>query len=1027
MIPCKVTMTGWMRYREKQTVDFEGGRLVAICGENGAGKSAIFDAITYSLYGLHRLSRNRDDSIADLISEGENRLRVEFEFEAGDTRYLVWRERARGRASGSQGMSFWDAEVNDWVPITGTQYVDGLKRQVSATIRLTQEAFTSSFLLQQGEAARFVEAGAGDRFKIVRSLIGLEAYEDLEKRAGQRARQEVIEAKRIEQQLQQYDGIDADLLAELVEAREAARLHEEAATGARVAAAALLRDAQDFAQRTTEVIRLSALIDEAETLLTDRGQIEAAAARFDALASERALLVHIADELAKADAADQAAAIAEQAASAILLDALESGVEESKARAEQAASALETSTATFEDAVAQERDAAEFKARAEAIVEMRGRIAELETQLGADVEALAHFPALEAEEANLRALAAALPALDALASARARVEERQAGDPERQLAELQRWLAASDEQRRTLAEQVADREQESSQRQQEAAECRAAAAESRAQLQQRRDAASEPVCSRCGQRIDVRQAQAELAGMAARATAAQQAAHAATEAAQSARSRHQEAATRLKAEDRQREAVQAKRHAAEGVIRSLADARTDEAQWWEAFEMAAPDSLRLSAAEDRGAAALRAMLARHRDVPGRLDALNRSLVDLQRRRGASDRAREEQERLIAALARNEGGIGARLPDVQRAGALHEEARRRLAEMRTARDRAREAAQAAEAAREQAAAALRRGAEARRAHEATAGTHYRTAGGHRSAAAAHARSLSHDLRDRALAAPRAALEAVDAEHSALVDAPGRMRALQQAEANRNLWMGQRLVHEEVIARIPAAHRIAKPAAEAALRVAEAAATDAGARSQDLQRRVIQAETDLKQAESLRQRFERARRRLELLQRLAKYLDRQHLQGVLVGDALTTVMSHANGFLQRLTGGSLQLILQPGTGDALELKAIDASSMRTARSVQVLSGSQKFRCAVAIASGIGQYAGAGGMRSIVIDEGFGSLDLEGQRLIIEELKALAEHMDRVIVVSHLEAFTNRDHFPDQVRVIPSAAGSRIERVS
>jgi DNA repair exonuclease SbcCD ATPase subunit len=44
----------------------------------------------------------------------------------------------------------------------------------------------------------------------------------------------------------------------------------------------------------------------------------------------------------------------------------------------------------------------------------------------------------------------------------------------------------------------------------------------------------------------------------------------------------------------------------------------------------------------------------------------------------------------------------------------------------------------------------------------------------------------------------------------------------------------------------------------------------------------------------------------------------------------------------------------------------------------------------------------------------------------LKTLAEHMDRVIVVSHLDAFTNRAHFPDQLRIVPEGEGSRIERV-
>ena len=158
-----------------------------------------------------------------------------------------------------------------------------------------------------------------------------------------------------------------------------------------------------------------------------------------------------------------------------------------------------------------------------------------------------------------------------------------------------------------------------------------------------------------------------------------------------------------------------------------------------------------------------------------------------------------------------------------------------------------------------------------------------------------------------------------------------------------------------------------------------------------------------------------------------LGKNGLQGVLINDALNAITSNANAFLSRLTGGTLQLKLEPGKGDQLELLAIDSTCMREARSPKVLSGSQKFRCAVAIASGIGQYAGAGGMRSIVIDEGFGSLDRDGQRQMVDELRQLAQHMDKVIVVSHLDAFTDRDNFPDQILVETSGDGSRIRALA
>jgi exonuclease SbcC len=193
-------------------------------------------------------------------------------------------------------------------------------------------------------------------------------------------------------------------------------------------------------------------------------------------------------------------------------------------------------------------------------------------------------------------------------------------------------------------------------------------------------------------------------------------------------------------------------------------------------------------------------------------------------------------------------------------------------------------------------------------------------------------------------------------------------------------------------------------------------------------VSTTEERLRQKAELERQLSIAMRRQQLYTKLSRLLGKTGLQGALVTEALGTITSHANSFLQRLTGGSLQLILKKGAGnDELDLQGIDTSCMTEARSVHALSGSQKFRCAVAIAFGIGQYAGAGGMRSVVIDEGFGSLDEIGQQEMVEELKNLANHMDKVIVVSHLEAFRDRDNFPYQLHVDKTGGTSLIRVVA
>jgi exonuclease SbcC len=265
-----------------------------------------------------------------------------------------------------------------------------------------------------------------------------------------------------------------------------------------------------------------------------------------------------------------------------------------------------------------------------------------------------------------------------------------------------------------------------------------------------------------------------------------------------------------------------------------------------------------------------------------------------------------------------------------------------------------------------------------------------------------------------------IDALKKNQKDLAAAPKLKAALDAAQKQHDDALGQRKAKQDEIDAIPAAHQVDEGAARTAAQEAQTAATAARAEHHAAQQRLTAAEAHVDELARLHADLASAKLRHKRLSNLTKHLGKNGLQGQLIHGAITDVKNHANAFLQRLTGGMIELKLEDVKG-ALELRAIDHTCMRTPKSAKTLSGSQKFRCAVAIASGIGQYAGAGGMRSIVIDEGFASLDFESQKLMVAELKALAEHMDKVIVVSHLEAFTDPVNFPDRLLVERNPDGS------
>jgi DNA repair exonuclease SbcCD ATPase subunit len=84
------------------------------------------------------------------------------------------------------------------------------------------------------------------------------------------------------------------------------------------------------------------------------------------------------------------------------------------------------------------------------------------------------------------------------------------------------------------------------------------------------------------------------------------------------------------------------------------------------------------------------------------------------------------------------------------------------------------------------------------------------------------------------------------------------------------------------------------------------------------------------------------------------------------------------------------------------------------INLASGSQRFRIAVSMALAIGRYSNraAHQIESVIIDEGFGSLDKAGRDDMIQELNTLGQQLACIIVVSHQDdfatAFANRYSF-------------------
>ena len=149
MVPAQLTLRNFLCYRENcPPLDFTGVQVACLTGENGNGKSALLDAMTWALWGE---ARARSDD--ELIHLGRTEMEVEFEFYSGEQRYRVIRKRRKGtqRTPGSTTLELHLSTPDGWKALTAN-HVRDTERRIRDVVKLDYETFVNSAFLLQGRA-----------------------------------------------------------------------------------------------------------------------------------------------------------------------------------------------------------------------------------------------------------------------------------------------------------------------------------------------------------------------------------------------------------------------------------------------------------------------------------------------------------------------------------------------------------------------------------------------------------------------------------------------------------------------------------------------------------------------------------------------------------------------------------------------------------------------------------------------------------------------------------------------------------
>ncbi|MEH0936466.1 SMC family ATPase [Micromonospora psammae] len=477
MRPMRLDMAGFTVFRDETTVDFTDADFFALVGPTGSGKSTVLDAICFALYGtVPRWGGAR--GLANALAPSATEARVRLVFESAGARYVatrVVRRDGRGNVkTANAGLQLMPAGFDVTKLDTGLSPEDlgeviagtpaEMEEAVLEAVGLPYEQFTSCVVLPQGRFADFLHAKPATRQQILVNLLGLGVYEDVQKRATERAGQAEAKLETVDRVLAGLTDIDDAALAaatgqvarmrELAAAVEAAvPERERARAAAREAGAALAALDADLAG-LAGVRAPDGVAEVARAVTTARVAADEAAATV-ALAEER-------EEKLRGELA----AAGDESTLRLLLRA-HTDRDRLTGEAELVRGAIDTAQREHDVAVAALTAAREASARAEAELEAAFRAHEEAKATDQAVALRAHLsagancpvceqtvdrvPPLPAGSAVAEATAAGKAARAATKAAQARVQERDAAarDLERVLL---RARAQHDQLRSRLAE-----------------------------------------------------------------------------------------------------------------------------------------------------------------------------------------------------------------------------------------------------------------------------------------------------------------------------------------------------------------------------------------------------------------------------------------------------------------------------------------------------------------------------------------------------------------------------------------------
>lgn len=185
MRPLKITMSAFGPYAGKVTLDMQKlgkSGIYLITGDTGAGKTTIFDAISYALYGEASGNYRENTTLRSKYASADTPTFVELEFEYNNEIYIINRNPEYPRPN-KRGEGFTKQSANAELVMPDGSVITKIKEvsaKVEEIIGINKNQFSQIAMIAQGDFRKLLNCETNERSKIFRKIFKTEPYHNIE-------------------------------------------------------------------------------------------------------------------------------------------------------------------------------------------------------------------------------------------------------------------------------------------------------------------------------------------------------------------------------------------------------------------------------------------------------------------------------------------------------------------------------------------------------------------------------------------------------------------------------------------------------------------------------------------------------------------------------------------------------------------------------------------------------------------------------------------------------------------------------